>query len=81
MQKSVIHFVTSNQAFSLVNLEDSRYQQKLTEAAVRDSAVMRQINFLILFFLPASFVAVSLFPTVQPALFLTIHMPIRPYLG
>ncbi|KAJ7654800.1 hypothetical protein B0H17DRAFT_1021771 [Mycena rosella] len=32
-----------NLAFSSVNLEDSRRMQKLTEAAVRDSAAMKQI--------------------------------------
>jgi hypothetical protein len=44
-------------AFSSVNLEDSRRMQKLTEAAVRDSAAMKQIAYLTMFFLPASFAA------------------------
>ncbi|KAF7368936.1 hypothetical protein MVEN_00219800 [Mycena venus] len=44
-------------AFSSVNLEDSRTMQKLTEAAVRDSAAMKQISYLTMFFLPASFAA------------------------
>ncbi|KAJ7653276.1 hypothetical protein DFH06DRAFT_1205186 [Mycena polygramma] len=46
-----------NLAFSSVNLEDSRRMQKLTEAAVRDSAAMKQISYLTMFFLPASFAA------------------------
>lgn len=46
-----------NLAFSMVNLEDSRYTQKLTEASVRDSAAMKQIAYLTMFFLPATFVA------------------------
>ncbi|KAF7304262.1 hypothetical protein HMN09_00827500 [Mycena chlorophos] len=46
-----------NLAFSSVALEDSRTMQKLTEAAVRDSAAMKQISYLTMFFLPASFAA------------------------
>ncbi|KAJ7489584.1 hypothetical protein FB451DRAFT_693768 [Mycena latifolia] len=46
-----------NLAFSSVNLEDSRRMQKLTEAAVRDSAAMKQISYLTMVFLPASFAA------------------------
>ncbi|KAJ7248211.1 hypothetical protein B0H12DRAFT_1123639 [Mycena haematopus] len=42
-------------AFSMVNLEDSKTMQKLTEAAVRDSAAMKQISYLTMVFLPASF--------------------------
>ncbi|KAF8218269.1 hypothetical protein K438DRAFT_1556156 [Mycena galopus ATCC 62051] len=44
-------------AFSSVNLDDSRTMQRLTEAAVRDSAAMKQISYLTMFFLPASFAA------------------------
>ncbi|EAU87069.2 hypothetical protein CC1G_11249 [Coprinopsis cinerea okayama7 len=44
-------------SFSLVNIEDSRRMAKLTEAAVRDSAAMKQIAYLTMFFLPAGFVA------------------------
>ncbi|KAJ7715723.1 hypothetical protein DFH07DRAFT_974106 [Mycena maculata] len=46
-----------NLAFSSVNLEDSRRMQKLTEATVRDSAAMKQISYLTMFFLPASLAA------------------------
>ncbi|KAJ7276937.1 hypothetical protein C8J57DRAFT_1061271 [Mycena rebaudengoi] len=46
-----------NLAFSSVNLEDSRRMQKLTKAAVRDSAAMKQISYLTMFFLLASFAA------------------------
>ncbi|KAJ7176479.1 hypothetical protein C8R46DRAFT_889831 [Mycena filopes] len=46
-----------NLAFSSVNLEDSRRMQKMTEAALRDSAAMKQISYLTMFFLPASFAA------------------------
>ncbi|KAJ6535926.1 hypothetical protein DFH09DRAFT_1179170 [Mycena vulgaris] len=46
-----------NLAFSSVNLEDSKRMQKLTEAAVRDSAAMKQISYLTMIFLPASFAA------------------------
>ncbi|KAJ7474476.1 hypothetical protein B0H11DRAFT_1810863 [Mycena galericulata] len=47
-----------NLAFSSVNLEDSRRMRELTEATVRDnSATMKQIAYLTMFFLPASFAA------------------------
>ncbi|KAJ7471291.1 hypothetical protein B0H11DRAFT_2283318 [Mycena galericulata] len=46
-----------NLAFSSVNLEDSRRMRELTEATVRDSAAMKQIAYLTMFFLPASFAA------------------------
>ncbi|KAF7377803.1 hypothetical protein MSAN_00203700 [Mycena sanguinolenta] len=45
-------------AFSSVNLEDSKTMQKLTEAAARDSAAMKQISYLTMVFLPSSFAAV-----------------------
>ncbi|KAJ6460942.1 hypothetical protein C8R45DRAFT_794377, partial [Mycena sanguinolenta] len=45
-------------AFSSVNLDDSKTMQKLTEAAVRDSAAMKQISYLTMVFLPASFAAI-----------------------
>ncbi|KAF7366872.1 hypothetical protein MSAN_00945900 [Mycena sanguinolenta] len=45
-------------AFSSVNLKDSKTMQKLTEAALRDSAVMKQISYLTMVFLPSSFAAV-----------------------
>ncbi|KAF8908206.1 hypothetical protein CPB84DRAFT_1813404 [Gymnopilus junonius] len=43
--------------FSIINIEDSRGMQKLTEATVRDSAAMKQIAYLTMVFLPASFIA------------------------
>ncbi|KAF7343483.1 hypothetical protein MVEN_01781200 [Mycena venus] len=46
-----------NLVFSSVNIEDSKRMRQLTEAAVRDSAAMKQIAFLSMVFLPASFVA------------------------
>ncbi|KIY69198.1 hypothetical protein CYLTODRAFT_420913 [Cylindrobasidium torrendii FP15055 ss-10] len=46
-----------NLVFSSVNIEDSRRMQQLTQAAVRDSAAMKQIAYLTMVFLPASFVA------------------------
>jgi len=46
-----------NLVFSSVNIDDSKRMQQLTEAAVRDSAAMKQIAYLSMIFLPASFVA------------------------
>ncbi|KJA25334.1 hypothetical protein HYPSUDRAFT_37835 [Hypholoma sublateritium FD-334 SS-4] len=46
-----------NLVFSSVNITDSRYMREMTEAAVRDSAAMKQIAYLTMVFLPASFVA------------------------
>jgi len=43
--------------FSSVNILDSKTMQRMTEAAVRDSAAMKQISYLTMVFLPASFVA------------------------
>ncbi|KAF9530553.1 hypothetical protein CPB83DRAFT_850531 [Crepidotus variabilis] len=43
--------------FSSVNITDSRYMREMTEAAVRDSAAMKQVAYLTMAFLPASFVA------------------------
>jgi len=43
--------------FSSVNIMDSKRMQKLTEAAVKDSAAMKQISYLTMVFLPSSFVA------------------------
>ncbi|KAF7368937.1 hypothetical protein MVEN_00219900 [Mycena venus] len=51
--------VNFEQAFSSVNLEDSKAMKELTQAAVRDSAAMKQISYLTMFFLPASFVATA----------------------
>ncbi|KAF8150601.1 hypothetical protein B0H34DRAFT_665532 [Crassisporium funariophilum] len=48
-----------NLAFSSVNFEDSGDMQRLTEAALRDSAAMKQISYLTMIFLPASFVATA----------------------
>ncbi|KAG1805980.1 uncharacterized protein BJ212DRAFT_1486114 [Suillus subaureus] len=44
-------------AFATVNLNDSKQTRKLTEATVRDSAAMKQISYLTMIFLPASFLA------------------------
>jgi len=46
-----------NLVFSSVNILDSQRMQRMTEAAVRDSAAMKQIAYLTMIFLPASFVA------------------------
>ncbi|KAG6841075.1 hypothetical protein C0991_002168 [Blastosporella zonata] len=46
-----------NLGFSTVNIDDSRHMQRLTEAAVKDSAAMKQVAYLTMFFLPASLVA------------------------
>ncbi|KAF8463036.1 hypothetical protein JB92DRAFT_3136636 [Gautieria morchelliformis] len=50
--QNVMHLV-----FSSVNIEDSKRMQELTRAAVRDSAAMRQISYLTMVFLPATFAA------------------------
>ncbi|KAJ8582390.1 hypothetical protein M405DRAFT_846472 [Rhizopogon salebrosus TDB-379] len=44
-------------AKATVNFVDSRRMQDLTTAAVRDSAAMKQISYLTMIFLPASFIA------------------------
>ncbi|KAH7882413.1 hypothetical protein F5I97DRAFT_1987033 [Phlebopus sp. FC_14] len=44
-------------AFATVNIDDSRAMQRLTEATMRDSAAMKQISYLTMVFLPASFIA------------------------
>ncbi|KAJ6551647.1 hypothetical protein B0H19DRAFT_1264300 [Mycena capillaripes] len=46
-----------NLAFISLGINDGRRMQKLTEATVRDSTAMRQISYLTMFFLPASFAA------------------------
>ncbi|KAJ8522411.1 hypothetical protein ONZ45_g1008 [Pleurotus djamor] len=46
-----------NLVFSSVNINDSKRMQRLTEAAVKDSAAMKQIAYLTMVFLPASFLA------------------------
>ncbi|KAJ7507271.1 hypothetical protein B0H11DRAFT_1970976 [Mycena galericulata] len=46
-----------NLVFSSVNIGDSKHMKELTEAAVRDSAAMKQIAYLSMIFLPASFIA------------------------
>lgn len=46
-----------NLVFSSVNITDSRYMREMTEATVRDSAAMKQIAYLTMVFLPASFAA------------------------
>ncbi|KAF8122700.1 hypothetical protein EV363DRAFT_1359507 [Boletus edulis] len=44
-------------AFSTVNIEDSRSMQDLTKATMRDSAAMKQISYLTMIFLPASYLS------------------------
>ncbi|KAG2130887.1 hypothetical protein DEU56DRAFT_740368, partial [Suillus clintonianus] len=44
-------------AFATVNIEDSKHTRTLTEATVRDSAAMKQISYLTMVYLPASFLA------------------------
>ncbi|ESK94948.1 hypothetical protein Moror_13953 [Moniliophthora roreri MCA 2997] len=46
-----------NLVFSTVNIQDSSRMQELSEAAVRDSAAMKQIAYLTMVFLPASYIA------------------------
>ncbi|KAF9446764.1 hypothetical protein P691DRAFT_803529 [Macrolepiota fuliginosa MF-IS2] len=46
-----------NLAFNNVNFQDSQDMRSLTEATLRDSAVMKQISYLTMVFLPASFAA------------------------
>ncbi|KAF8523159.1 hypothetical protein BU17DRAFT_86332 [Hysterangium stoloniferum] len=46
-----------NLAFASVNIQDSDQMKQLTRAALRDSAAMKQIAYLTMVFLPASFVA------------------------
>jgi len=46
-----------NLVFSRVNIDDSAQMRQMTEAAVKDSAAMKQIAYLTMVFLPASFVA------------------------
>jgi hypothetical protein len=44
-------------AFATVNIIDSKHMKDLTEATVRDSGAMKQISYLTMIFLPASFTA------------------------
>ncbi|OJA16737.1 hypothetical protein AZE42_07559 [Rhizopogon vesiculosus] len=44
-------------AFATVNIADSKQTRELTQATVRDSAAMKQISYLTMVFLPASFIA------------------------
>ncbi|KAK1231178.1 hypothetical protein PQX77_005704 [Marasmius sp. AFHP31] len=46
-----------NLVFSTVNHEDSSIMKKLSETAVRDSAAMKQIAYMTMVFLPASYTA------------------------
>lgn len=46
-----------NLVFSTVNIRDSSRMQELSESAVRDSAAMKQIAYLTMVFLPASYIA------------------------
>ncbi|KAK2462780.1 hypothetical protein APHAL10511_005171 [Amanita phalloides] len=61
--------------FSRLNIEDSRQTTKLTEASLRDSAAMKQISYLTMVFLPATFTSsvfginvVEINPTSNPRL-------------
>ncbi|KAK0190526.1 hypothetical protein F5146DRAFT_557424 [Armillaria mellea] len=54
-----------NLVFSSVNINDSKRMKELTEAAVRDSAAMKQIAYLTMIFLPSSFVATVFGMNVQ----------------
>ncbi|KAG9311749.1 hypothetical protein JVU11DRAFT_7992 [Chiua virens] len=47
----------SQLAYSTVNIEDSRSMQKLTKATMKDSAAMKQISYLTMIFLPASYLS------------------------
>ncbi|KAG1717364.1 uncharacterized protein EDB91DRAFT_1191622 [Suillus paluster] len=47
-----------NLAFAIVNIEDSRHMHSLAQATITDSA--KQISYLTMVFLPASFIAVSI---------------------
>ncbi|KAI9568122.1 hypothetical protein HD554DRAFT_822481 [Boletus coccyginus] len=44
-------------AFSTVNIEDSKSMQDLTKATMRDSAAVKQISYLTMIFLPASYLS------------------------
>lgn len=44
-------------AFASVNIDDSRYTKRLSEATLRDSAAMKQISYLTMVFFPASFIS------------------------
>ncbi|KAF8809597.1 hypothetical protein BYT27DRAFT_7187347 [Phlegmacium glaucopus] len=46
-----------NLVFSSLNILDSKQMQKMTEASMRDNTGMKQIAYLSMVFLPASFVA------------------------
>jgi hypothetical protein len=45
--------------FSTVNIRDSERMQELTQAAVKDSSAMKQISYLTMVFLPATFAATA----------------------
>ncbi|PFH53445.1 hypothetical protein AMATHDRAFT_137387 [Amanita thiersii Skay4041] len=73
-----------NLVFSSVNIRDSKYMQKMTQAAVRDSAgdviKMKQIAYLTMVFLPSSFVAAVFGMNVQEVSPST-HGTLRLYFG
>ncbi|THU98797.1 hypothetical protein K435DRAFT_521954 [Dendrothele bispora CBS 962.96] len=52
-------------AFSSINIEDSDRMKRLAERSGRDSAVMKQISYLTMIFLPASFMATIFGMNVQ----------------
>ncbi|GJJ08745.1 hypothetical protein Clacol_002964 [Clathrus columnatus] len=43
--------------FSSVNIDDNKQMKELTKATVRDSAAMKQVAYLTMFFLPGTFIA------------------------
>ncbi|KAG1718353.1 cora-like Mg2+ transporter protein-domain-containing protein [Suillus paluster] len=55
LDSTIVNF--NVQAKATVNFVDSRRMQELTKATVRDSAAMKQISYLTMIFLPASFIA------------------------
>lgn len=46
-----------NLGFNYVNLEDSRHMGRLREASVKDSAALKQVAYLTMFFLPGTLIA------------------------
>ncbi|KAG9311758.1 hypothetical protein JVU11DRAFT_8001 [Chiua virens] len=46
-----------NLAFATVNIQDSKAMQKLAEASMKDSAVMKQLGYITMVYLPASYLA------------------------
>ncbi|KAG7440527.1 uncharacterized protein BT62DRAFT_923955 [Guyanagaster necrorhizus] len=73
-------------AFSSVTIEDSKRMQRLSEAALRDSAAMKQIAYITMLYLPASFCAMHVsipiyFAVALPLTTLTIWVMMLLYLN